>query len=734
MKPIYLDYNASTPVDPEVARAMLPFLEEQFGNPSSIHWYGTQTRRAIEKARHQIADLISCEPAEILFTSGGTESNNHAIKGTAFAYRHRGNHIITSQIEHPAVIEVCRYLEKNGFEITYLPVDENGLIDTLELERSLTSRTILISIMHANNEVGTIQPLTEISKIISDKNIILHTDAAQSIGKIEVNVGTLGVDILSIAGHKVYAPKGIGALYLKQGVQLEKFMHGADHEQNLRAGTENVMEIVGLGKACEIAKENLSQNMTHMKDLRDRLYNGLKNNMSNIKLNGHPHKRLPNTLNISFKNIEANLILSRLKGVAVSAGAACHSDSIDISPVLTAMGIPMEYAMGTIRFSVGRMTTSDEIERAIKEIVATVKKIKPRSENQVNINSTETVRLTEYTSGLGCACKLNPRILEKILRKFPLSTDSNVLVGIENSDDASVYLLNENTALVQTVDFFTPIVDDPYDFGAISAANSLSDIYAMGATPLFALNVVAFPSNRLSAGVLEKILQGAQDKAREAGIDIIGGHTIDDTEPKFGLVVLGKVDPRRIITNSGAKPDDVLILTKPIGTGILATAAKRGLTTPELNRNFTEIMSHLNRSAAEIMAKYPVNACTDVTGFGLLGHLREMCLASNVNAIINYKKVPIFPEARDYIVANIIPGGSINNLEYVNEYITWEAKIDRSWKILLCDAQTSGGLLISLPENDAVELRTELNRAGLHLAEIIGRIQEEGIGSIIIKD
>ncbi len=326
MNPIYLDYNATTPIDKEVADAMRPFLDEYFGNPSSTHTYGIKTKLAVENARRQIADLISCEPSEIVFTSGGTESNNFAIRGIAFAHQDKGNHIITSSVEHPAVFEVCRYLERFGFEITYLTVDKYGMVNPKDVETAIKDETILISVMHANNEVGTIQPIEEIAEIAKKHNVILHTDAAQSLGKIEVNVDEMGVDLLSIAGHKLYAPKGIGAIYIRSGVTLEKLIYGADHEQNLRAGTENVLEIAGLGKACEIAGRNLDKNAAHYQKTRDYLHNLLKEALPQIQLNGHPDKRLPNTLSISFPRVEANTLISRLDGVAASAGAACHAD------------------------------------------------------------------------------------------------------------------------------------------------------------------------------------------------------------------------------------------------------------------------------------------------------------------------------------------------------------------------------------------------------------------------
>jgi cysteine desulfurase len=377
IKPIYLDYNGTTPHAPEVVAAMRPFLDVEFGNPSSSHWYGIAPKQAVESARKQVAGILNCRPQELFFTSGGTESNNHAITGTARALRARGNHIITSAFEHPAVLEVCRYLEKDGFETTFLPVTADGLVDPAEVEKAIRPATILISIMHANNEVGTIQPLAQISQIAKEHGIVMHTDAAQSVGKIPTDVQDLGVDLLSVAGHKVYAPKGIGALYIRPPLKPEKFCHGAGQERGWRAGTENVLEIVGLGKACEIAARDLQRNMAHMQRLRDRLHKGLTAELTGARLNGHSVKRLPNTLSLSFKGVEANRILEEIGlEVAASAGAACHSDTVEISHVLEAMKVPLEWAKGTLRFSVGRMTTTEEIDKAIEIVTRAVKKLR----------------------------------------------------------------------------------------------------------------------------------------------------------------------------------------------------------------------------------------------------------------------------------------------------------------------------------------------------------------------
>jgi cysteine desulfurase len=375
-RPIYLDYNGTTPHDPEVIEAMRPFFETEFGNPSSSHGYGAAPRLAVDTARQQVAQLLQCDPGEIIFTSGGTESNNHAIRGMANALKEKGNHIITSAFEHPAVFEVCRYLEIHGFETTYLPVDAEGLIQIEDVEKALRPETILVTIMHANNEVGTIQPISEVARLTKARGIVLHTDAAQSVGKIATTVDALGVDLLSVAGHKIYAPKGVGALYIRSPHEPEKFCHGAGQENGRRAGTENVLQIVGLGKACEIAARDLEKNRRHMQAMRDRLHEGLTRNLDNIRLNGHAERRLPNTLSLSFKGLQANQILEEIGlEVAASAGAACHSDTVQISHVLEAMAVPLEWAMGTVRFSVGRMTTAAQIDETVAVVTAEVTRL-----------------------------------------------------------------------------------------------------------------------------------------------------------------------------------------------------------------------------------------------------------------------------------------------------------------------------------------------------------------------
>ncbi len=373
-KCVYLDYNATTPHDPEVIAEMELFMKEEFGNPSSGHLFGIYPKKAIETARSRVALLLGCEPGEIVFTSGGTESNNYAIKGAVFASQKEKKHIISTLIEHPAVLEVCRYLEKKKYaETTYLPVDKQGRVSASDVASAIRKETVLITVMHANNETGAIQPIEEIGKLARKHDILFHTDAAQSAGKIPVSVHDLGVDLLTIAGHKMYAPKGIGAIYIKNGVVLENLLHGAGQEKGRRPGTENVIQIAGLGKSCEILARDFEKNYERMKSTRDLLEKRLLENFVDIRINSPAGQRLPNTLNVSFRDREANRLLEEIGlEVAASAGAACHTDTVDISHVLKAMNIPLEYAKGTLRFSTGRYTTEEDINIAVGSLLGAI--------------------------------------------------------------------------------------------------------------------------------------------------------------------------------------------------------------------------------------------------------------------------------------------------------------------------------------------------------------------------
>jgi cysteine desulfurase len=375
-RPIYLDYNATTPVDPPVLAAMLPFLGsarfEGFGNPSSNHAYGRAAREAVERARAQVAALIGAQPDEIVFTGGGSEASNLALKGVVFARLRglfgrwaRGAHIITSAVEHPATLQPCAFLERLGCRVTVLPVDRHGRVDPDAVRKALDRPAILVSIMHSNNEVGTLQPVREIAALARERGVPVHTDVAQSLGKLPVDVNELGVDLLSIAGHKLYAPKGVGALYVRRGLRLEPLVHGAGHEGGRRAGTENVPYLVGLGQACELARRSLPAATEHLRRLRDRLWQRLRVALGDrIALNGHPELRLPNTLNISFLSHVGAELLERVPGVAASTGSACHEGRVTVSPVLAAMGVPAEQGRGAVRLSVGRFTSEEDVDRA----------------------------------------------------------------------------------------------------------------------------------------------------------------------------------------------------------------------------------------------------------------------------------------------------------------------------------------------------------------------------------
>jgi cysteine desulfurase len=371
-----MDHSATTPVDPLVVEAMLPYFSEKFGNPSSLYTIGRQSRKAIEESRQKVADLIGAKKEEIIFTGSGTESDNLAIKGIAYKNRKKGDHIITSSIEHHAVLHTCKYLETQGFKVTYMPVDKDGLVNPKDVEKAITPQTILITIMHANNEIGTIQPIEEIGKIAKEKNIPLHTDAVQTTGKIPLNVDALGVSLLSISAHKIYGPKGVGALYLRKGTFVEPQLHGGGHERNLRSSTENVPGIVGFGKACELAKEHLPEE-ARLADLRDRLIKGILE-IKDSYLNGHPVKRLPNNANVRFSYIEGESMILNLdmKGVAASTGSACSSTSLEPSHVLMAIGLKPEEAHGSLRLTLGRGNTQEDVDYVVSVLPEIVNKLR----------------------------------------------------------------------------------------------------------------------------------------------------------------------------------------------------------------------------------------------------------------------------------------------------------------------------------------------------------------------
>jgi cysteine desulfurase len=375
-----MDHSATTPVDSLVVDAMLPFFSEVFGNASSLHSFGTEAAEALSLARKQVADAIGALPEEIIFTSGGTESDNLAIRGVV-PFNEGKKHIITSVIEHPAVLNTCSFLESLGHEVTYVPVDVDGIIDVKVLEESIRKNTVIISVMHANNEVGTIQPIEEISGIAKEHNIYFHTDAVQSVGKIPVNVDDLGVDMLSISSHKIHGPKGVGALYVRTGTNISPIVFGGNHEKGMRSGTENVSGIVGFGKAMELAAERLSEDSVHMTRMRDSLISRVFDTISDVRLNGHPSKRLPNNVNMSFKYVEGEsmLMLLDMQGVAVSTGSACSSKSLKASHVLSALGIEDEFIHGSLRMSLGRENTMDDIDYVVGALQETITKLRAMS-------------------------------------------------------------------------------------------------------------------------------------------------------------------------------------------------------------------------------------------------------------------------------------------------------------------------------------------------------------------
>ncbi len=378
---IYLDHNATTPTDPRVVEAMIPYFNKSYGNPSSIYGLAREGEKAKEAAREKVAKLLNAKSEEIVFTGCGTEADNFAIKGGAFANRKKGNHIITSRIEHHAVLNACKWLEKQGFKVSYISVDKYGFLNLDELKGSITDKTILITIMHANNEVGTIESIREIAGIAKDNGIYMHTDAVQTVGKIPVDVNELGVDLLSLSGHKFYGPKGVGALFIRKGTRIDSLLHGGHHEGKKRAGTENVPGIVGLGVACELAMEEKEEEEKKLKALRDRLEEGLIRSIEDVIVNGHPKMRLSGTLNICIKYIEGESMLLQLdhEGIAASSGSACTSASLEPSHVLTAMGISPVVAHGSLRFSLGRSNTKEDIDRVIEVLPPIVKRLREMS-------------------------------------------------------------------------------------------------------------------------------------------------------------------------------------------------------------------------------------------------------------------------------------------------------------------------------------------------------------------
>jgi len=379
---IYLDNAATTPVDKRVLEAMLPYYSDVFGNPSSLHSHGQEAKKAIEEAREKVAKALGADSEEIYFTSGGSESDNWALKGVAYALKEKGNHIITTEIEHHAVLHTCRYLEKEGFKVTYLPVDEYGLVKPEDLKKAITDKTILVSIMFANNEIGTIEPVDELVKIAHEKNVYFHTDAVQAVGNVPIDVKKLDVDLLSLSAHKIYGPKGVGALYIKKGVKIHSLIQGGTQEKNRRAGTENVPGIVGLGEAIELITKNLDSHINKLTFLRDKLINGILEKIPYTRLNGHPTKRLPGNVNVSFEFIDGESLILNLDmaGICASSGSACTSGSLEPSHVLLAIGLSKELARGSLRLTIGKDNTEEDIDKVLEALPQIVKRLRSISQ------------------------------------------------------------------------------------------------------------------------------------------------------------------------------------------------------------------------------------------------------------------------------------------------------------------------------------------------------------------
>ncbi len=699
MKPIYLDNNASTPLEPGVIDKMKQVLEENFGNPSSHHFYGIESKKLVQEARRKVAAMLHADSEEIIFTSGGSESNNMAIKGLL---TDPSKAVLTTTIEHPSVSNVCEQLPN---EVIKISVDDKCRIKMDDLTQKLSRRIGLITIMLANNETGTIQNIKSVVQQAKKFKIPVHTDAAQAAGKIPIDVEDLGVDLLTIAGHKMNGPKGIGALYVRKGTEIKPLIDGADHEKGLRAGTENVLEIAGLGEAAKIFAENTIEILTRQQQYRDRFFEALRNDIPNIEINGDLDKRLPNTVNIYFPKIDSSQLLAALPEIAASAGAACHADAITPSAVLKAMGLSDKRAQSSVRFSVGRFTTNGEIDFAVKKIVTVVNQLRKKTQHS---RDPEKLKLS---NNLGCSCKVSPEKLSALLEK----------VSNRGFEDASIQPLGNGQLLLTSVDFFSPMVTDPFDFGRIAAANALSDIYAMGGRPISADNILVFPAKEKNNKAIQSILRGAAQTAKVAGIEITGGHSLSGDDLIFGLSVNGLADSGTLLRNSGAKAGDWILLTKPLGSGILCEAAKKSLINRKTFDTLIDTMVELNKNAAEIIINYQVTACTDITGFGFLGHLTELLRASNKAAVIDHEQIPVLENCRKMVDLGIFPNSFYANRNYYEKWVKWNRKIYDYEKKILHDPQTSGGLLFTVNETDKTVLLREFNRQNLRVS-VVGRV------------
>lgn len=735
-KPIYLDYNATTPIHEEVGKAMIPYLTGTFGNPSSSHIFGKEQKSAVLKSREQVSELLNCDISEIIFTSGGTESNNFALRGVFHALKEKypnKNHVVTSAIEHPSIKEVCKYLKSEfGLKVTFVGVDKFGVLNLKELEEVVTENTLIVSIMHANNEVGTIQPIREVVDMCKKKGVLVHCDAAQSCGKVKIDVQEMGVDLLSLCSHKFYGPPGIGILYIREGTPIERMIHGATHERQLRAGTENVIHIVGIGKACELARIELDERAKKMKENVEILFETIKSELKKDEktkkieyvLNGHPTKKIPNTLSISFPGVEATEVLEHMeKYVAASAGAACHADSVTVSETLLAMGVEEKVSLGTLRLTVGIFTTKEDVLKAGKIIARTVRELS-------NPSMASAVTSSEF--GMGCGCKLSPVQLETVLSQLDPVTDPRVLTKDSKYEDSGVFKVNDEVAVVQSTDFFTPMIDDPYVFGKIASANALSDLYCMGAVPVTAMNIACFPIKTMDLNVLKEILRGAQDKCKEANVSVIGGHTIVDHEIKFGQAVTGICHPEKYWDNSRAEVGDILYMTKGIGTALLSQGIRDGLVTEkDVIQTLKDTMEYLNKYPADILMEFSegVHAVTDITGFGLIGHLMEILITSKVDAELVATKVPLIHKKVKALASLINPHGTDNNFKYVECHVSYQEGMSNVLKKVLNDPQTNGGLIFSVSPKIKEEVEKKFAEKKVMCIEV-GKVIKKGSGIV----
>ena len=595
------------------------------------------------------------------------------------------------------------------------------------MAKATANDTALVTIIHAQNEIGTLQPVAEIVRQVQSVGALIHTDAAQSIGKVVVDVNKLGVDLLSIAGHKLYAPKGTGALYVRRGVKLPPLLVGASQERGLRPGTENVAYIVALGEACRLASMTLEKASQQMAFAANHFFRTLQQNIPEIALVGHPTERLPNTLNVLFPGVRSSTsgILSRCFRFE-RVGLPCRQRRA--SAILLALGIPREKALGTMRLSLGRSTTIEDVSTAAARLYwalpATVgTRAGPRKGESMNVM--QQIRLSHLSHGGGCGCKLAPSVLQQLLSNHPTATPyKQLLVGLETGDDAAVWQLDNGTCIIATTDFFMPMVDDPYDFGRIAASNAISDVYAMGGSPIMALAILGMPVDKIPPEMVRRILEGGASVCSAAGIPVAGGHSIDSPEPIYGLAVIGISSKANIRRNSDAKAGDRLILTKALGVGVYSAAFKKNALSRAAYDEFIASTTLLNRVGTRLGEDPDVHAMTDVTGFGLLGHALEIARGSNMTVRIDPSRLPYLKDAATLAQNGFVTGASGRNWKSYDTSVTLPAGTPDWQRQLFCDPQTSGGLLVSCAPAHADELLKTIVAAGYPDAKNIGYVTD----------